>query len=263
MQAFKTWLTVLGTFLIGYYLTMAVAVYSAMLILAGTGGRIGTVTISPWWGWRWDGCFVVEWGAMNWGQPLLTVVVPLLIFFTIWAFRSRLSLWALAFAAVAMGAMGACLLSNTIYEVADARAMLLMGTSKAFLMGYSVVLCVGAFVLALPLVSMLGLGRRRCSLGKTLLVVSTPIMGYLAAMTIYHCGDVPDSRAVWFGYFITGAIVVAIGTLLSHLAAPLFDRPGVRARSPKITWLTAGISLLVAAILVTLSALSLYPLARK
>ncbi|HDZ20945.1 hypothetical protein LCGC14_0276750 [marine sediment metagenome] len=262
MQTFKTWLTVLGTVLIGYFLTMVVAVYSVVLILAGTRGEIVYVRISPWWGWSWRYSHVTEWGALGWGEPLLTVIVPLLIFFTIWTLRSRLSLWALTFAAVAMGAMGANLLSNTITEVIGAEWWVVMGTTKAFLVGVSLVLCVGSLILALPLASMLGLGRGRCSLLKTLLVVGTPILCYLAAMMAYHYTDKPDLRMVWIGYLAVGAVVVAVGALLSHLAAPLFDRPEVKARSPQITWLTAGMSLLVAAVLITLSALSLYPFAK-
>ncbi len=258
MKTFQRCLIVLGAFVFAYNAGNLIHEFGHGINVLATGGSIGRISISPL---SWSYISYAGGGearATTWGGFLWETILPLLIFLGLWCIKSRASFWALLLAMVALATTAIYMLVGAFLDIGDAGFLVRVGLPTWPFVAIGAGLLLLCLLLALPLGTLLGIGRGRCSFAKTCLIVGAPILAYLLAIGAYNLLLRPDEWLMWTLSGGGGVVILMLVSGLIHLAAAWVKGDESRRRALPVNWLTAGLSLALGAGIVVMNLL-LFP----
>ena len=229
-QRRRKWLLVFGAILFAYNASTILHECGHALVIVADGGEVERIVVSPL-GWGHAQSVSGSPQISSWGGFFFASVIPVLVVFVLWIVRSRLTFLGLLLAAVGLFRSGYYMLDGALLKYGDAGRLIEKGVPPGLLIFLGITMLVLSVPFILPCASLIGIGRGRCSVFRTLQILGVPILAYELAIAAY-LGSTSPWELLLSPLPHLAALPLAVCLLiLLHFTAVWFKGPESRRRT--------------------------------
>ncbi|MCY2927679.1 MAG: hypothetical protein NT031_20005 [Planctomycetota bacterium] len=236
-EILRKWLVVLGAVVLAFNAMRIVHECGHLLAAMATGGQALGITMNPV-GW----CYALAHGgadhAFSWGGLVTEPVAGLAILALVWSFAKRLSAIGLLVGIIALAETGLYMLAGAIGGQGDPAHLIAMGIPAMVFYVTGSVLILLALPLILPAGAAIGIGRGRCRLPTTFLVLS-PILLYALAPVVWSLARGKLLKTTGLVDGAGGVAVILLAVVMIHFGSRRFHRPSFAPRMMPTGWAAA------------------------